>query len=80
MYDGADGDPGAGLLRGGIGGAGTRRKTRRDLRETEVHDLHVTALGQEDVPGLDVAMDDAVGVRRVQRIRGLDADVDQVMI
>ena len=37
------------------------------------------AIGQEDVPRLDVAMDDAVGVGRVQGVGDLDADVHQLM-
>ena len=46
---------------------------RIDLGQPEIQHLGVTAPGQEDVGRLDVAMDDALGMRRVQRIRHLDA-------
>ena len=35
--------------------------------------------GQEDVARLDVAVNDAVAVRRVQRVGNLDTDVDDLM-
>ena len=60
-------------------GVGDPSKSRRQLRQPEVEHLHVPAIGQEDVAGLDVAVDDPVGVRRVQRVGDLDADVDELM-
>ncbi len=33
------------------------------VREPEVHDLHTSLVGEEDVAGLQIAVDDAVGVR-----------------
>jgi len=46
-----------------------RRTSRgRYLREPEIEDLGATALGYEDVCGLDVAVNDALGMSGVQRI------------
>ena len=47
---------------------------RRNLRQSKVQNLGVSALGDEDVRRLDVAMNDAFGVRRVQRIGNLDGE------
>ena len=45
----------------------------RHFRQPEVQNLRVPALGDEDIGGLDVAMDDALGVGRVQRVGDLDS-------
>ena len=50
---------------------------RSHLGKTEIEDLDVTARSDEDVRGLDVAMDDAGGMRGVQRVGNLDPDVDE---
>ena len=50
------------------------RGARLHFGQAEVEDLGVSALGDEDVRGLDVAMDDAAGVRRVERVGDLDAE------
>ena len=50
---------------------------RSHLGKTEIEDLDVTARSDEDVRGLDVAMDDAGGMRGVQRVGNLDPDVEQ---
>jgi len=39
----------------------------------------VAAAGDEKIGGLDVAMDDALGVRGVQRVGDFDADVEQAV-
>ena len=36
------------------------------------------AIGDEDVGGLDIAVDDAFGVRRIQRIGDVDRDGKQL--
>ena len=54
-----------------------RRGGRRDqLREAEVEDLHEAVRTDDHVGGLDVAMDDAGGVRGGEGRRHLDGDVD----
>ena len=47
-----------------------------ELRQPEVEHLHAATLGQENVRGLDVPMDDALLVRGVQGIRDLDRDAE----
>ncbi len=49
---------------------------RRLFGQAEVEQLHDAALGDEDVGGLHVAMNDALLVRRVERIGDLDGEVD----
>jgi hypothetical protein len=39
----------------------------------------MTALGHENVGGLDVAMDDAVGVSSIERVCYLNSDIDQAI-
>ena len=48
-----------------------------DPREAEVEHLHVAVGADHDVFGLDVAVDDAGGVRRGQRARHLPPDVNR---
>ncbi len=50
----------------------------RQLREAEVEHLHRAAAREEDVGRLDVAMQDAFGVRRVERVGDLRRDVEHV--
>ena len=47
----------------------------RDLRESEVQHLQLSARRDDDVLRLDVTMNDAGGVGLLQRLRRLDADV-----
>ena len=49
----------------------------RHLRQSEIHDLDLPARGDEDVRRLDVAMHHALGVRRIQRVRNLDGQIQQ---
>lgn len=49
-----------------------------ELREAKVEQLGPARLGDEDVGGFQVAMDDPFLVRRVERIDDLDGDLDKV--
>jgi hypothetical protein len=55
--------------------AGVVQFLRTHLRQTEVENLGMSALGDENVRRLDVAMHNPFSVRRLQRIRHLNADV-----
>jgi hypothetical protein len=46
------------------------------LRQTEVQNLGVAAFGHKDVCRLNVAVDDALLVRGVQRVDNVDCDFD----
>jgi hypothetical protein len=48
------------------------------LRQPEVEHLHLTSLAEADVGRLDVPVDEALGVRRVERIGHLHADLDDL--
>ena len=50
---------------------------RRGLREAEVENLHRAFVGDENVLGLEVAMDDAFRVRGSQAVRDLDGGPQQ---
>ena len=49
----------------------------RELGQAEIEHLHLSAPGEEDVGRLDVAVEDALGMRRVEGIGHLHADVEQ---
>ena len=51
-----------------------RNRWIRDLRQSEVQNLGMSALGNEDVRRFDVAVDDAFGMRGIKGIRNLDAE------
>ena len=59
--------------------AGARGSAARrgDFRQAEVENLGVSALGDENVGGLDVAMDDAFAVRGVERVGDFDGEAEQ---
>ena len=50
------------------------------LREAEIENFGIAALGHKNVCRLDVTMDDARGVRRVQRIGNLKGDLKQPVV
>ena len=60
-------------------GLGVRPRFRGQLGEAEVEDLHIAALGDEDVGRLDVAMDDPGLVGSVERIGHLDAQLEDLL-
>ena len=45
--------------------------------QPEIQNLSVTALRHENVRRFDVAVNDALAVRRVQRVRNLDAEIEK---
>ena len=49
------------------------------LGEAEIQNLGVAALGHKNICGLDIAMDDAFGVRRVQSISHFDGDLQNAL-
>src|SRR6202021_3052856 len=63
---------GIGAQRGvGAGGA----VFRRQFGQAKIQNFRVAALGDENVGGLDVAMDDVLGVRRVQTFGNLHRNI-----
>jgi hypothetical protein len=52
---------------------------RSDFGETEIENFDVAALGDENVGGLDVAVDDAFGVRGIEGVRDLNGDVEETI-
>ena len=58
------------IAAGGAGGA-------RDFRQTEIENLGVAAIGDENVGGLDVAVDDSLAVRGIERIGYFDRQGEQ---
>ena len=65
---------------------GQRRHRRRrrglvvdELGDAEVEHLHVAARRNDDVGGFQVAMDDAPGVRRLERVGELESPFDQLI-
>ena len=51
----------------------------RQFGQAEVQDLRLPASRHEDIRRLQVAVDDAFGMRNVQRVRNLDADVEDLV-
>ena len=47
------------------------------LGQSEIENLGVTALGDENIGGLDIAMDDLLGVRGLECIRDFDGQAEQ---
>ena len=50
---------------------------RIDFRQSEVENLGVTALGDEEVRGFDVPVDDSLGVGSFQSIGCLDGKIHE---
>ncbi len=52
----------------------------RDLGQPEIQHLGVPALGHENIRGLDVAMHDALRMRRIQPIGNLDGQREHGLV
>ena len=48
-----------------------------DFRQSEIQNLCVSPLGDEDVGGLDVAVDDSLGVGGIQCVGNLNSQAEQ---
>ena len=46
-----------------------------DFRESEIENLRLTSIGDEDVRGLDVAMNDTFSVSRIESVGDLDTQL-----
>ena len=55
---------------------GNALRLESDLRQPKIENLRLTSIRDEDVGRLDVAVDYAFGVRSVQRIGNLDAQIE----
>ena len=82
--DGADGGAGAGEIEAGGVGYGLRVAAggaggARDFGQTEVENLGVAAVGDENVGGLDVAVDDSLAVRGFEGVGNFDGQGEQAI-
>ncbi len=84
--DGADGAACAGEMvfgepASGVGGGvtGGRRAGNGGLGKTEVENFCVAARGDENIGGLDVAMNDAFGVSGVEGVGNVSADFEKAL-
>src|SRR5262249_40902545 len=59
------------------GGGGFAARVSAHFGKAEVENFGMATLGDEDVSGLDVAMDDALGVSSIKRVGHFDADVQE---
>ena len=78
--DGADGEAGAGEVRYvGVVNGGFVALTGDEFRQTEIENFCRTAVGEKNVGGLDVAMDDTFFVRGVERVGELNAEFERAI-
>src|SRR4029077_9972872 len=65
-----------GIVYAGDGGA-VWGNVRMGFGQSEIEDLGVSALGHEEIRGLDIAMDDSFGVGGIEGVGDLDSQVEQ---
>src|SRR5206468_5640268 len=58
-------------------GADSIRRGWTHLRQTKIQNLRVSTLGNKNVCRLNVSVNNALGMRRVQRVRDLNSEVEQ---
>src|SRR6202044_3665167 len=58
-------------------GVPIRSGSDQQFRQAEVQNFRLAAIGQKNVRGLDVAVNDVFGVRGIQRVGGLDRGIEQ---
>ena len=58
------------------GAHGNALRLQRDLGQPEIQNLRLTSIRHEDVRGLDVPVDDALGMSRVESVGDLDAQIE----
>jgi hypothetical protein len=58
----------------GRGARGNALRLEGDLRQPEIKNLGVPVLGYKNVRRLDVAVNDALGVRRIQSVGDFDGE------
>ena len=71
------------MLRAGVGNLGLGFRAvflRAHLRQSEVENLGVPAPRDENVRRLDVAMNDALAVRRIQRVGHFGSEIEQQLV
>jgi len=56
------------------GGRGHLRRRDAELCQAEIENLDGSATSQKDVRGFDVAMNDLLGMRRIQSLGNLNCD------
>ena len=54
-------------------------RIERKFGEAKIENLHAARIGDEDIAGSDVAMNDAFGMSGLKRIGDVDAEVDELM-
>jgi hypothetical protein len=54
-----------------------RHLRRRQLRKPKIQNFSVPTLGDENVRGFDVAMDDPFRMRRIERVGNFDSQLEQ---
>src|ERR1700757_2009789 len=60
-------------------GHSSRGSGKIHFRESEIENLRVAALGDKNIGGLDVAMDDALGVSGIEGVGNFDGNIEDAL-